>query len=309
VAVAPRIGLVLHPTRDCSAAVGQVAAWTTTHGVDLVAARADVARLGTPTGVRAVPDAELAGGCDGVIALGGDGTLLGAMRLVSQRPVPVLGVNLGTLGFLAEVEDDELDAALTAMAEDHARTEPRSALEVTGPAGRLLAFNDVVVARVPGTGMVAATVAVAGRPYGHYRCDAVILATPMGSTAYSYAAGGPVVSPGADGIVLTPSAPMGGIARSVVLGPAEDVRLELTAGRPVLEVDGLAGETLAAGDVLTVRLRPDAGHLVRIQGSLADVRSRVKLSLLDLPVLPEELVELLPASARRRLPGGASRPD
>jgi NAD+ kinase len=223
--------------------------------------------------------------------------------------VPVLGVNLGTLGFLAEVEDDELDAALTAMAEDHARTEPRSALEVTGPAGRLLAFNDVVVARVPGTGMVAATVAVAGRPYGHYRCDAVILATPMGSTAYSYAAGGPVVSPGADGIVLTPSAPMGGIARSVVLGPAEDVRLELTAGRPVLEVDGLAGETLAAGDVLTVRLRPDAGHLVRIQGSLADVRSRVKLSLLDLPVLPEELVELLPASARRRLPGGASRPD
>jgi NAD+ kinase len=115
VAAAVRIGLVLHPRKDCSSAVGQVSAWTTSHGVELVAAPRDVARLGVD-GVTALPEQELAGSCDGLIALGGDGTLLGAMRLVAARPVPVLGVNLGRLGFLAEVEGAELDAALEAMA-------------------------------------------------------------------------------------------------------------------------------------------------------------------------------------------------
>src|SRR6478752_1153370 len=75
--------------------------------------------------------------------------------------------------------------------------------------------------------------------YGHYRCDALILASPMGSTAYSYAAGGPVVSPGAEGILVTPSAPLNGIARSLLLGPNEPLRLELTRGRPAFELDGV----------------------------------------------------------------------
>src|SRR4051794_10486112 len=103
-----RMGLVLHPRRDCSPAVGQGAAWTSTHHVELVASVDDVTRLGLP-GLTAISVEELAGTTDGIIALGGDGTLLGAMRLVSGRPVPVLGVNFGTLGFLAEVEGADLD--------------------------------------------------------------------------------------------------------------------------------------------------------------------------------------------------------
>src|SRR5215218_10505932 len=110
-----RIGLVLHPRRDCSPAVGQVVAWTSTHGVELVASVDDVTRLRLP-GLTPVPVEELAASTDGIIALGGDGTLLGAMRLVAGRPVPVLGVNFGHLGFLAEVEGADLDAALTMMA-------------------------------------------------------------------------------------------------------------------------------------------------------------------------------------------------
>ena len=90
--------------------------------------------------------------------------------------------------------------------------------------GERLAFNDVVLARVPGEGMVEATLSMGGRRYGHYRCDAVILATPMGSTAYNYAAGGPVVSPGVEGILVTPSAPMSG-SPHVLLAPAESLRL------------------------------------------------------------------------------------
>ena len=294
-----RIGLVLHPGRDCSPAVGQVLAWTSTHGVELVASTDDVTRLGAP-GLVPVPVDELAGTCDGIIALGGDGTLLGAMRLVSGRPVPVLGVNFGNLGFLAEVEGADLDRALTAMAEGGSTVEVRGCLVVRHGGGESLAFNDAVVARVPGEGLVDATLSVAGRRYGHYRCDALILATPMGSTAYSYAAGGPVVSPAAEGILVTPSAPLNGIARSLLLGPSEPLRLELTRGRPAFELDGVLTGRLEPGEVLEVALRPDAGRLVRIAGSQAAVRSRVKLSLLDLPLLPQELAELLPENLRPR---------
>jgi NAD+ kinase len=297
-----RIGLVLHPRRDCSPAVGQVLTWTSTHGVELVAAADDVTRLGT-TGLVPVPVDELASTCDGIIALGGDGTLLGAMRLVSGRPVPVLGVNFGHLGFLAEVEGAELERALTAMAEGGSTVEMRGCLVVRHGGRESLAFNDAVVARVPGEGLVDATLSVAGHRYGHYRCDALILATPMGSTAYNYAAGGPVVSPGAEGILVTPSASLNGIARSLLLGPNEPLRLELTRGRPAFELDGVLTGRLDPGEELEVEWRRDAGLLVRIAGSQAAARSRVKLSLLDLPLLPQELVELLPENLRPKADG------
>jgi NAD+ kinase len=248
---------------------------------------------------------ELAESCDGLIALGGDGTLLGAMRLAGGRPVPVLGVNFGNLGFLAEVEGAGLDSALSAMAEGRSTVEMRGCLVVRHAGGESLAFNDAVLARVPGEGMVEGTLSVSGRRYGHYRCDALILATPMGSTAYSYAAGGPVVSPGAEGILVTPSAPLNGIARSLLLGPGEKLRLELTGGRPAFELDGVLTGRVDAGEVLEVEWRRDAGRLVRIEGSRAADRSRVKLSLLDLPLLPQELLELVPEHLRRRLDEGA----
>jgi NAD+ kinase len=303
VVLAARMGLVLHPRRDCSGAVGQVASWTATHGVTLLAGEDDVARLGL-RGVTSVSRDELATTADALIALGGDGTLLGAMRLVAARPVPVLGVNLGRLGFLAEVEGRDLDAALEAVAEGRATTETRACLVVRHDDAEHLAFNDAVLARVPGAGLVEATMAVAGQPYGHYKCDALILATPMGSTAYNYAAGGPVVSPAAAGVLVTPSAPLNGIARSLLLGPSEPLTLELTAGSPAVELDGVLSGRLEPGAVVEVSLRPDAGRLVRIEGSRAAARSRVKLSLLDLPVLPQELVELLPQDMRDRMSGG-----
>jgi NAD+ kinase len=304
-----RIGLVLHPQRDCSTAAAQVAGWAGRHDVELVAAAGDVARLGLQ-GVRPVGVEELAGSCDGLIALGGDGTLLGAMRLVVRRPVPVLGVNFGRLGFLTEVEGRELDAALTAMAEGRSTIESRSCLVVRGPGWETVAFNDVVLARVPGDGMVDATLSVSGRRYGHYRSDALIVATPMGSTAYSYAAGGPVMSPGVEGVLVTPSAPLNGIGRPLVLGPDEPLHLSLPvgAGRPAVEVDGLVHGRLGPGDELQVSTRRDAGLLVRLDDWVAADRSRVKLSLLDLPLLPEELLELIPEDLRRRQPGGVPEP-
>jgi NAD+ kinase len=292
-----RIGLVLHPVRDCGMAVRQVAAWTSTHDVELVAGAEDVERLGLQ-GVTPVSVAELATSVDGLIALGGDGTLLGAMRLVAADPVPVLGVNFGRLGFLTEVEARELDGALTAMAEGRSTVEPRSCLVVRGPGWEAVAFNDVVLARVPGQGQVEGVLSVSGRRYGRYRCDSLIAATPMGSTAYNYAAGGPVMSPGAAGVLVTPSAPISGISRTVLVGPAEPLSLEITGGRPAMEIDGVYSGQCAVGDVVEVTTRPDAGLLVRIDDSRAADRSRVKLSLLDLPLLPDELVELVPEQLR-----------
>jgi NAD+ kinase len=298
-ASSPRIGLILHPRRDCSGAIEQIAAWTSTHGIELVAGEADVARLGlddvTPVSVE-----DLAGTAEGLIALGGDGTLLGAMRLVADRPIPVLGVNFGRLGFLAEVEGTELAAALQAMAEGGVTTEWRSALDVHIRGERHVVFNDAVLTRVPGAGLVEATLSVAGQRHGNYRCDALILATAMGSTAYNYAAGGPVVSPGAAVVLVTPSAALNGISHTLVLGPDEPLRLDLTAGEPALELDGVLTGRLGAGTLVEVALRPNAGQLVRITGSLAAARKQVKLSLLDLPLLPQELAELLPAPLRSR---------
>jgi NAD+ kinase len=236
-----------------------------------------------------------------VVALGGDGTLLGAMRLVADRPVPVLGVNFGRLGFLAEVEAPELHEALEAVAAGRSTLERRSCLVVRREGREQLAFNDAVLARVPGAGLVQATLSVGGNPYGHYTCDALILATPMGSTAYNYAAGGPVVSPSAEGVLITPSAPLNGISRTLLLGPEEHLHLELTGGSPAAEIDGVLRGRLEPGAQIEVSLRRDAGLLVRLEGSRAAARSRVKLSLLDLPLLPQELVELLPEQLRDRV--------
>src|SRR3954469_9919488 len=149
----------MHPRRNCAAAVGQVAAWTSTHGIELIALADDVARLSL-AGVTGVAREEFIASAEAVIALGGDGTLLGAMRLVADRPVPVLGVNFGHLGFLAEVERGELADALEALAAGRISTESRSCLVVRRGDDEHLAFNDAVLARVPGAGLVQATLAV-----------------------------------------------------------------------------------------------------------------------------------------------------
>jgi NAD+ kinase len=187
------------------------------------------------------------------------------------------------------------------MAEGRVRTESRGCLVVRQRDREDAAFNDAVLARVPGEGMVTADLSVGGQRYAHVRCDAVIIATAMGSTAYNYAAGGPVVSPEVEGILLTPAAPAQGISRTVLLGARETLTLTISSGRPAMELDGVLAGRLDPGDELTVSYRPGAGQLVRIHGSRSAARSRAKLSLLDLPFLPDELLEFLPPDVRERM--------
>jgi NAD+ kinase len=289
---AGRIGLVLHPRRDPAPVAEKIVGWARSHGSELLVEAKDVARV--PDGVRPVEAEALAAEVDALVSLGGDGTMLGALRLVAQRPVPVLGVNLGRVGFLAEVEPTEVDEALDRLERDEYTIEDHSAVILSDGDDEAIAFNDVALASVPGEGQVQAAVMVAGRPGGRYRCDALVMATPIGSTAYSYAAGGPVVSPALDAVIVTPVAPVAGIARPTVVSATEPVRLRLLeeSGRPALAVDGRVSRHMEPGDHIEVRLRPRAGMVVRLDADRYQRRSAVKLSLMDLPFLPDEMRDL-----------------
>src|SRR4051794_15139051 len=224
--------------------------------------------------------------------------MLGALRLAAARPIPVVGVNLGRLGFLVEVEPDELGGALDRLESGEFTVEEHGAVVLRDGDAEVVAFNDVALVRVPGEGGVHAALSVSGRPSGLYRCDALVLATPIGSTAYSYAAGGPVVSPLLDALIVTAAAPMSGISHPVVISAEEPLELTLQedGGRPAVEVDGTLYRRAEPGDVLGVRYRPDAGLVVRLDPERHRRRNQLKLSLLDLPFLPEEMRDLMPGS-------------
>ena len=304
------LGLVVHPTRPFADSVATIVEWAASHSLGVIARDQDRKRMAPD--VPAVPDPQFLDRVDGIVSLGGDGTMLGAMRLVMERPVPVLGVNHGTLGFLVEITPTRLEAALAQLTRGDFSIEAHSCLLAraahgaegaeAGPVGldTDAGFNDVVLARLGRAGAVSVDLAVNGQQYGYYTCDALVLCTPTGSTAYNYAAGGPVLSPAASAIVVTPVAPMAGISRAVVLGPEDEVSLHVAAdgARVAVEVDGTPSGTLGAGDTVTVRLRDSAAQVVRLSPGTYAHASRLKLSLLDLPLRRDQLLELVPEHLR-----------
>ena len=295
-------GLVLHPTKPVAGSVATIIAWAAAHGTRVLAREPDRERV--PAGVEIVSEQQFLAQVAGLVALGGDGTMLGAMRLSIERPVPVLGVNHGNLGFLVEVEPSGLTRALEQLNDGDFTVETHGCLEAdTGPVElqTRYGFNDVVLTRLGRTGAVSVDLTVNDQRYGYYRSDAVVLSTPNGSTAYNYAAGGPVLSPSAPSMVVTPVAPMAGIGRSVVLGADDRVSLTVAPdSAPVaVDVDGTAAAALKPGDVLTARTRLDAAQVVRLSAGEHARRSRIKLSLLDLPVRRDQLLELIPEHLRQ----------
>ncbi|MET8909698.1 NAD(+)/NADH kinase [Micromonospora sp. NPDC004551] len=293
------MGLVLHPTRDVSEVVGIIERWASRHRKTLLVRAEDEHRV--PSCVEPVPADELAVRADALISIGGDGTMLGALRMAVRDPKPVLGVHLGRLGFLVEVEPPDLPDALSRLAAKDFTVESHACLACDVCGDDVVAFNDIALVRQPGSGFVTATLAVDGQRYGYYRCDALVVSTPTGSTAYSYAAGGPLISPAADAVVVTPSAPMAGISRAVVLAPEESIRLELRpdTAAVAVEMDGLVIKDAATEGTVLIRYRRDAGRVVRFDPRRYQERNQLKLSLLDLPFLPDQLRELLPEELRR----------
>jgi NAD+ kinase len=281
-----RVSLVLHPRRDVAPAVAYVEQWALAEGVQLAAVDDD--RL--PSSVRRCGQSELARECDVVLALGGDGTMLGAIRLAAPLGVPVLGVNLGRLGYLTEVDGEKLPKALKALGAGAFAIEERSALSARweeGEEGERTAYNDVVLSRMPGRGQAALALRVDGQLLVRYASSGVIVATPVGSTAFNFAAGGPIVSPQTRAMIVTPDAPHGLFNRAVVLGDGERLGIGVlpSSGTVALEVDGQLVCQVEPGWSLEVLPHPQPSLVVRLgTGGFAE-RARRKLGITDPAVL------------------------
>jgi NAD+ kinase len=282
-----RVGLVLHPRRDSTEAVRALLDWTGRHDASVVGLPGEVDRIDGDI-EEVEPDA--LSGVDLLISLGGDGTMLRALRLSQPTGVPVLGVNLGRLGFLAEIDVPDLPAALVEIDAGHSTVETRVAVQVDFDDSTAFAFNDVAVVRHPGQPVAAVEVTVEGQPFVRYSADAIVIATPTGSTAYSFSAGGPIVSPRAEGLLVIPVAPHSAFNRAIFLSAGEPVGLELltTSGRLAVEVDGLLAGTVEPGQSVDVFLCARAGRVVRLGSTTFYQRARRKLRLAD----PAELDEV-----------------
>jgi NAD+ kinase len=276
------VGLVLHPRRDSEVAIEAIIKWAASRDGTVLGLPEEIGRI--DCSAVAVPPEEMIERADLLVSLGGDGTMLRTMRLAAGPSTPVLGVNLGRLGFLAEIDVAELAGALTAIDGHHYQVEPRMAVCAELPDGRVVtAFNDIAFVRIPGDGLAALAVSVQGIPFVRYAADAVIVATSTGSTAYSFSAGGPIVSPTVEGYLVIPAAAHSSFNRAIMLSADESVELELlpVSGDLAVEVDGAVVAHLSAGTRLAVTALPAAAQVVRLGGTTFYERARRKLRVSD----------------------------
>jgi NAD+ kinase len=217
---------------------------------------------------------EVAGSSDIVIALGGDGTLLRAARAVGDRMIPVLGVNVGSLGFLTEVTVDEMYESLEEILGGGFRYEDR--MNVDGAVYRngeqiesVTALNDIVINKGALSRVIEIKLAVDCGYVTTYTADGLIISTPTGSTAYSLSAGGPIVNPAIDAIIATPICPHTLAVRPMILAPTQELSVDLWAGHSLhgepevkLTVDGQVGFDLLSGDRIVFTRSEQKSRLV-----------------------------------------------
>ena len=254
-----KLTLVLHPSRSSAVAVAEA----------LVSAAAErgIAVTGSPADAQRVAGLSAGEpGGDAVVAVGGDGTVLEAARVARSAGLPVLGIHAGTLGFLAEVQPERIGPALDALLEGRYVVSKRMTLEVTLP-GRLVvdALNDVVVEKAVSRQTVGVAVSSDGERLVEYRADAVIVATPTGSTAYTFSAGGPLVDPDIDAILLTPVAPHSAFGRAMVFSPQVELVLAVTSDRRArVNIDGQTYAELDPGASISVVRGATPARFIRL---------------------------------------------
>lgn len=217
-----------------------------------------------------VPRKDIPGKADLLVVLGGDGTLLAAGRLIRDFSVPILAVNMGNLGFLTEVSLGELYGALEDILADRHKVDPRYLLEATvyrdgSEAARYIAVNDVVLHKTSLARIVDFELSLDGSFAANIRADGLILSSPTGSTAYSLSAGGPVVLPNVEAMIITPIAPHMLNSRPLVIPASSRIDVKFTfRDDPIyLTADGQTGQELLPGDTVCVEKTGDAMRLVR----------------------------------------------
>ena len=261
------VGIVPHPQR-AGAYAERAARFLGEKGVEVRVPGTDAAAVGLPD--LACDLESFAAGLDFVISLGGDGTMLRTVDLCALEGVPVLGVNLGQLGFLTEVEPAQLEEALARALAGEAQISERMVLSVVvdsdgAAAGKWLALNEAVLEKCSSGHLVRLAVSINGKFFTTYAADGVIVATPTGSTAYNFSAQGPIVSPSHRCLILTPVSPHMLFHRSLVLGPEEELEFEVTSQLPVgLVLDGREVGRLSPGDSVTTTQGPRAARIMTL---------------------------------------------
>jgi len=321
-----RLGLVVHSGRAAARdAAARVHDWCGRHGIpctDVDVWSADSARRDARS------EAEAAGNPDLVVTLGGDGTFLRGARIAARCSADVLGVDIGRVGFLTEVMVDDVVSTLTAVHEGRAQIEERMLLTMRasrrlvlpaeleamlryergpalpppqvrpdtlegdgwGVALDVLALNDIVVEKLSRDRQASIGVYLAGRLLASYSADGVIVSTPTGSTAYSFAAGGPVLSPRLEALVFTPVAAHMAFGRSVVTAPDEPVALRILphSGQVAVTVDGQLSGVLDPGDWIGVFPAKRRLRLIRMGPTDFYSRLRDRFRLTDAPATAED---------------------
>ncbi len=227
---------------------------------------------------------DLASTSDMIMSFGGDGTMLHTAHSLGTIEIPLLGVNLGRLGFLADVETDQLYRVVEQLEAGEYQIEARMVLEAhfggIDDNNPRWALNDFVIDKSGSASMISIQVSVDGRPLNTYRADGVIVATPTGSTAYSLSAGGPIMEPGSGVIVVTPIAPHTLTVRPIVLPAASTVRATVTTGGQayVFAADGRSEVIDTLDSALSIQRAEHRVHLVKLPGNDYFHTLRTKLS-------------------------------
>jgi NAD+ kinase len=269
-----RIGLIGNPEKSSARAVITQAARLIARSGRTFHLNAETAHLtGLKTGHRYADSAALTAEVDLVLVFGGDGTILRVAREVAGSPTPILGINVGSLGFLTSVSSNGVAQALKRVWAGEFALEPRALIEVTGNCNgrmlRSLAMNDFVVSRGTDSRLIALDVSVDGEILTRYRADGFIVCSPTGSTAYSLSAGGAVVHPLAEVFELTPICPHTLSNQSVIVSLNSRIQIKVVSTKPatILSADGENISELSAGDTVTIQRSHDSVRLMRLAGA------------------------------------------
>ena len=261
-----RLGLVLHHHRDDVLALARRAvAWADDRDVTVVLPVYDAELLERPD--LGIDDGTFGVGLGLCVSVGGDGTMLRANQLTVSHRVPLLGINAGQLGYLTELDPEHLETALEEWLRGELRIQARMLLEVivegNGTSSTNLALNEVVLVAATNTRSLEVIASISGNHFTSYLADGVIVATPTGSTAYSLSAGGPIVEPEFEALVLTPVAPHMVFDRSLVLAPSTEVRLTVSGYRSgTVAVDGREIAELQPGESILSRASQQRARFV-----------------------------------------------
>jgi NAD+ kinase len=269
-----RVGIVAKShLREAVPHLTDIAGWLASRRIEATFESATAALMPSANGYRVAEKVDLVGAVDMVVVLGGDGTLLSMADCIAAagKSIPILGVNFGSLGFLTEVTLPELYSSLETVLSGKARVEERMMLASTVRRARetfraYVALNDVVVTKTSRARMVDLSVSVGDEFVTRVRADGLIIATPTGSTAYNLAAGGPIVQPNVDALIVTPIAPHTLTNRPLIIPGASTVRVQAhmeTRDEVFVTFDGQAGCQLEEGDEISVRRAERTLRLIR----------------------------------------------